>query len=155
MIKYGYNSFTFTLLETVNFPNGITPKEEAKYLEEREQKYLDEIKPEYNLLKTAGSNKGFIMSREARNKISVAKRGKPSHRKGATISAISRELSSKNSAMSKKVYVYSSDKNLMNTYTSITSCAEATGISRFRIARNIDTMRLLENQYFTSVIVFT
>ena len=42
---------------------------------EREQYYLDRLKPEYNILKYAGSCLGRLQSKEARQKISESKKG--------------------------------------------------------------------------------
>ena len=41
---------------------------------EREQYYLDLLKPKYNILKTAGSSLGYPHSEEAKKKISEAKK---------------------------------------------------------------------------------
>ena len=51
--KYGIGNFTFTVLEE------CAPVKEV--LLAREQHYLDTLKPEYNVLPTAGSNLGFKM----------------------------------------------------------------------------------------------
>jgi len=150
MLKYGYKSFTFTVLELVAFAEGLTPEEKAKILEKCEQKHLDELKPEYNLLTTAGSNAGFKMSDEARAKISAANKGKVSHRKGKVMPTETRERMRASSVMSKKVYMYARDNTLVGTYASISDCANASGVSRHRIGRHLDTMKVLDNYYFTS-----
>jgi hypothetical protein len=52
-------------LEYIDVSN--LPKEEArKLILEREQYYLDLLKPEYNILKVAGSSLGFKHSEESR-----------------------------------------------------------------------------------------
>jgi hypothetical protein len=150
MLKHGYKSFTFTILELVVFTEGLIPEEKAKVLEACEQKHLDALKPEYNILTKAGSNAGFKMSDEARAKISAAKKGKTSHRKGKILPVETRERMREGSVMAKKVYMYARDNTLVGTYASITDCANASGISRHRIARNLDTMKVLDNYYFTS-----
>lgn len=150
MLKYGYESFTFTILELVAFAEGVTPEEKAKILEKCEQKHLDAIKPKYNLLLTAGSNAGFKMSEEARAKISAANKGKLSHRKGKTMSDETRELMRVSSAMSKKVFMYNENLVLIGTFTSISDCAKACGVSRHRIGRGLDTMKILDHYIFTS-----
>jgi group I intron endonuclease len=50
LIKYGYSNFTLEILEYCNRSDAII----------REQYYLDLCKPEYNLLKVAGSRLGYI-----------------------------------------------------------------------------------------------
>ena len=65
LLKYGYSSFRFEILEYC---------EPEKCLE-REQYYLDLLKPEYNILKKAGSSLGFKHSEETVIKISTASKG--------------------------------------------------------------------------------
>ena len=49
LLKYGYSAFTLEILEYCNI----------KILIEREQYYLNLLKPEYNILTIAGSSVGF------------------------------------------------------------------------------------------------
>lgn len=56
--KYGYNNFEFIILENC---------EEGKLLE-REQYYLDNLKPEYNICKIAGNCLGITHSEETKQK---------------------------------------------------------------------------------------
>jgi group I intron endonuclease len=49
LLKYGYSNFSLEIIEYCD-PN---------ILIEREQYYIDQLKPEYNILKTAGSSAGF------------------------------------------------------------------------------------------------
>ena len=64
--KYGYSNFSLEILEYCEIP----------LLFEREQYYLDILNPAYNILKIAGSSKGFKQSLETKLKISNALRGK-------------------------------------------------------------------------------
>ncbi len=63
--KYG-NIFKFEIIEYCNKEN----------LTEREQYWMDALKPEYNLLPTAGNNSGFKHSDETKIKMSIAHKGK-------------------------------------------------------------------------------
>lgn len=81
LLKYGYINFTLEILEVVNV-DGLTSTEARSILLDKEQYYIDLLEPEYNILKKAGSNLGIKMSSETRAKMSKAKLGKPSHRKG-------------------------------------------------------------------------
>lgn len=54
LVKYGYSEFTLVIIEYCEPENCI----------EREQYYIDTLKPEYNILHFAGSNKGFKHSEE-------------------------------------------------------------------------------------------
>ncbi len=63
--KYGENSFEFKILEECS--NDV--------ILEREQYYLDLMKPEYNKCLFAGNSKGRPCSNETREKISKANKG--------------------------------------------------------------------------------
>lgn len=52
LIKYGYSNFSLEIIEYCD----------RKDILVREQYYLDLCKPEYNILKVAGSNLGYIHS---------------------------------------------------------------------------------------------
>jgi len=62
LIKYGYYNFQLEILEYCEPSNCI----------DREQYYIDLLKPEYNILKTAGSKLGSKHSVETKNKISLS-----------------------------------------------------------------------------------
>lgn len=59
------NNFSLTILEYCNKSDLLV----------REQYYLNKLKPEYNILKIAGSSKGFNHSEETKAKISKALKG--------------------------------------------------------------------------------
>ena len=63
--KYGYSLFSLEVLEYCD-PSNIL---------KREQYYLDLIKPQYNILKTAGSFVGFKHTEETKNKLAVLFKG--------------------------------------------------------------------------------
>ena len=65
LLKYGYSIFTIEILEYCD------PKDLIK----REQYYIDLLKPEYNILKIAGSRLGSIHTIESRAKMSSSKAG--------------------------------------------------------------------------------
>jgi group I intron endonuclease len=65
LLKYGFSKFTFEILEYCNIED----------LLKREQYYLDLLKPEYNLCKTADSPIGRIVSEETRAKLRIANTG--------------------------------------------------------------------------------
>jgi group I intron endonuclease len=118
LLKYGYLNFTLEILEVVNV-EGLTSAEARVLLLEREQHYIDLLDPEYNILRTAGSNLGAKMSSETKAKISAAKLGKPSHRKGLkgleAFTAESLQKMSENSGMKKSIYVYNSAHVLLSS----------------------------------------
>jgi group I intron endonuclease len=65
LFKHGYSNFSLTILEYC---------EPDKCLE-RENLYLNLLKPEYNILLTAGSRLGYKYSDESRKKMSDSKIG--------------------------------------------------------------------------------
>jgi hypothetical protein len=65
--KYGEDALKFTVLEIV---------EKLKDVLTAEQKYIDELKPEYNASPTAGNNYGLKHTETTRQKMSKAHKGK-------------------------------------------------------------------------------
>ena len=59
LFKYGYSNFSLEILEYCDIAENI----------KREQYYIDKLNPEYNILKTAGSNLGYRHTEEAIAKI--------------------------------------------------------------------------------------
>ena len=63
--KYGKDNFLFEIIEEV---------EDCNQLIEREQHYIDILKPEYNIRLLASSNLGIKASSETKEKLSIARR---------------------------------------------------------------------------------
>lgn len=61
--KYGITNFVFEVIE------------ECENVLEREQFYIDNFKPNYNICVTAGSNKGIKFTEEHKEKIGLANKG--------------------------------------------------------------------------------
>ena len=68
--KYGKDSFIFEVIENLEITDNI--KED---LLEREQFWIDNLKPEYNILPVAGSNLGYHHTEETKQKISNSTKG--------------------------------------------------------------------------------
>jgi hypothetical protein len=156
LLKYGYTNFTLEILEVLNVDELTTMKARTTLLD-KEQYYIDLLKPEYNILKKAGSNLGTKMSSETKAKMSEAKLGKPSHRKGLkgleAFTLESLQKMSDNSGMKKSVYVYSSAHVLLfPPFFSVKSCASSLEISRYKISRALDKDILVEKYIFASNI---
>ncbi len=66
LIKYGYSNFELEILEYCGVPE----------LLKREQHYIDNLSPIYNIAKIAGNTLGVIKSKEQRDNISKARKGK-------------------------------------------------------------------------------
>jgi len=65
LLKHGYNNFSLDILEYCSSDKLLI----------REQYYLDLLKPEYNICKTAGSTLGFKHSEVTKAKLSVYNKG--------------------------------------------------------------------------------
>lgn len=64
--KYGESAFAFEVLEECKI----------QYLVEREQWWMDVVRPDYNLVPRAGSNLGMNHTEEARHRMSEATKGR-------------------------------------------------------------------------------
>lgn len=92
-VKYGARAFAFEIVERVD---------DSTMLLQREQHWIDTLRPAFNACKTAGSQLGMTHSLAAREKMSSAQRGKnktPEHQaainaalKGRSLSAGCRSL---------------------------------------------------------------
>ena len=156
LLKYGYSNFTLEILETINIAN-LSFEEAKVLLLDREQYYIDLLNPKYNILKSAGSNLGMVLSPETREKMSRAKLGISSHRKGKkgleAFSVESMKKMSENSGMSKCIYVYSLDHVLLfPPYSSIKDCASSLNISRYRIGRALDKEKIVDKFLFSTTL---
>ena len=66
LLRYGYAAFRLEILEYCTLEELI----------EREQFYIDKCKPEYNILKVAGSSFGFRHSEASRELMSQLTKGR-------------------------------------------------------------------------------
>lgn len=74
--KYGVENFSFELLEEQYFPEYFTTKSKISYLENREQFFVDELNPEYNLRIVVFSNRGMELSEERKHVLRTMNIGK-------------------------------------------------------------------------------
>ena len=68
--KHGEQNFLFEIVEEV---------QERENLIETEQFYLEALRPEYNICKTAGSTLGLKFTEEAKQKMSESRKGEKHH----------------------------------------------------------------------------
>jgi hypothetical protein len=72
LLKEGYSGFRLEILEYVP-----TNQENNKnLLLEREQYFFDTLKPEYNILKIAGSSSGYVVSAKTKALLSLSAKGR-------------------------------------------------------------------------------
>ena len=92
--KYTKEAFIFEVLE-------LTTKDK---LLNREQFYMDTMKPEYNKAPTAGSPRGFRVSEETKRKLSISHKGLNTWMKGRKLSLETRQKLSLANKGRKKSY---------------------------------------------------
>lgn len=129
ILKHGIHNFTLTILV-----RDLVTKEE---LINAESRAMLKYQPTYNLLKVAYSSLGHKLSPETKQKMSAAKLGIVSNSKGIGRTDVSRELIKINNAKSVKVACFTRDGKLYEHFGSFSDASKVTGISRFRIARNL------------------
>lgn len=117
LLKYGYSKFSLEILEYCD----------PSILIEREQYYLDVLKPQYNVLKVAGSSKGRKQTESAKLKISKSKTGvKP---KPETLKSLREHLSILNKSKAFKVEVNNVITKETIVYDSLPLAAASLGCS--------------------------
>lgn len=152
IMRYKPENFSLVILELIDLKKADTAEDNKLKILSREQFYLDLLNPEYNINLIAGSNLGRVYSDEVRSKMSKAKKGLSSHRKGKTHLAESRALMVMNNTMKKMVHTYDADGKFLKSYPSILAAQAATGIPRKRIQKSaIQTPAILlkENIIFS------
>lgn len=117
----------------------------------KEQYFINEIKPKYNINQKAGNNLGRIYSEEVRRKMSLAKIGKPSNKKGAILSLESRALFREKSGMAVSVTMLNKNNEILDKFKSIQIASEVTGISRNRISKCARGLRKKNNRKRESI----
>jgi group I intron endonuclease len=164
LLKYGFQNFKLEILEYC--VEGVNPVE-------REQYFLDLLKPEYNILNKAGSLLGFKhkaetleffknerkVSDSTKENLSKAAMGRilsPEHRKklseqkeGIKLSNITRAKISKAAVILRGVTVSVKDikTSVTTEYASLTEAAMALGVSRTAVRKSVDLGRLIRNRY--------
>lgn len=118
LLKYGYSNFKLEILEYCDMEN----------LREREQYYFDLLKPEYNVLKIAGSLLGFKHSEESLLKLR-------SH------------LSDLNRKKGHKIEVIDIESNTSTIFESIRGAAIKLGSHHNSLRRCMKNNRLFNNKY--------
>jgi group I intron endonuclease len=136
LLKYGYSQFSLEILEFCV----------ESVIIEREQHYINLLKPEYNTLKIAGSTWGYLHSDEARAKIAAAYKGEGNPMYGKkrihseeTRSKISISKKGKpkvlgaSALLAKRILVLDLETNISTEYDSRKSASKALNIpvSRF------------------------
>lgn len=132
LLKYGYSNFSLDILEYCDFSNLI----------KREQYYIDLLKPEYNILKAAGSMLGFKHDEKTIQHMSAIKLGRS--RSEAAKLAIA-----KSSEKSQSVIVTNNNTGDEIECTSIRKAAKYTGLHHSYLAKVIKINNIYIGKNFT------
>lgn len=131
LLKHGFSNFTLEILEYCDKDNVL----------EREQYYLDLIKPQYNIVEKAGSTLGykhtpeslqkmrdFVLSDEVRNR---------------------KALSTVNATESRKVsiIVENIETKEKTEYASLTDAGKALGVTKGSVSQALLNKRLIKKTY--------
>ena len=140
--KYGKDSFIFEVIENLEITDNI--KED---LLEREQFWIDNLRPEYNILLVAGSNLGYHHTEETKQKISNSTKGvkkSESHAKHIREGQKGRVLSEEHKAKLSQAAKHrksQSHHSIINidgvVYNSIKEASERTGVKYNTIQKRI------------------
>lgn len=132
ILKNGYSNFKLDILEYCN-------KED---LLKREQYYIDQLKPGYNILNSAGSSLGLKHTEETRKKMSKSALGRTFTKE--TLAKISKSLIGKRGQVVELI-----DKNTGNVleYVSINQAAKAFNVGSEKVRRCILNKTMLFDQY--------
>lgn len=135
LIKYGYGNFRFEILEYCD-------KKETFI---REQYFLDLLKPEYNILKLAGSPLGYKHTDEAKAKLRGAKNFSPEHALKLKI-----HIDKLNSEHSIAINVLDTENNTTVEYASIRLTCRELNCADVTVKKYIGSNKLFRNRYIIS-----
>ena len=168
LLKYGYSGFSLHILEFCLKSNAIN----------REQYFIDLLKPEYNILKKAGSSLGYrhtektlkllkenrIINEDTKKKLSIAASKRTlteQERKKISVSRIGKKMlldtRNKISESTTKlrgvaVRVVNKESGETQEYTTLTKTAEALKVSRTAISKCLLLGKPLKNKWDISYI---
>lgn len=132
LLKYGYHKFKLDILEFC-IPS---------ILVEREQYYLDKFKPEYNILKVAGSLKGYKHSKTSIELIRATKLGRKRTDSAKLIIAES-------SKQAQGVIVINNNTGVSTEFTSIRKAAKFINIHYSYVAKCIKINNIYKGKLYT------
>lgn len=134
LIKYGYSSFKLDILEYCEISTLIS----------REQYYIDNLRPEYNILKKAGSLTGFKHSKLSIERIRASKLGLKRTEEEKFKTAI-------NSAQALPVIVIDNNNYNITEFTSIRKASEFIGIHFTYLARSLNKKKFYRGKGFFAI----
>lgn len=131
LLKYGFSSFSLEILEYCAISNCL----------EREQYYLDKLKPSYNIVETAGSTLGYKHTQESLAKMRDFVLSEEIRAKKA--------LATANATASRRISILVEDTqtNEKSEYNSLTEAGKALGVSKAAVSQALLNSRLLFRRY--------
>lgn len=132
LLKYGFSGFSLEILEYC---------ERKETLLEREQYYMDNLKPEYNIVERAGSTLGYKHTEESLEKM-----------RNFVLSEevlAKKRLATANATASRRISILVEDieTNEKSEYASLTEAGEALGVSRAAMSQALLNNRLIKKRY--------
>lgn len=161
LLHYGHSAFSLTIIENINVTN--LPKNQIKDLIiKREQYYIDLIKPEYNILKIAGSLLGFKQSPDTilkfKNRInannSMFSKSHSDETKLKMSQMKNGKLRSEETKLkigltnSRKVFIFTNEKIKIKDFNNYSEAAEYLNCSIRTISRYIDKNKLYNKKFY-------
>jgi hypothetical protein len=131
LLKYGFSNFSLEILEFC----------EIEELLKREQYYLDNLKPQYNIVETAGSTLGYKHTEESIEKmINFVLSDEVLARK---------RLATANATASRRISIIVEDieTNEKSEYISLVEAGEALGVSKAAVSQALLNNRLVKKRY--------
>lgn len=152
LLKYGYSAFSLSILEFVPIKD-LSLEETRQLILSFEQKFINSLEPEFNILKVAGSLLGYKHTQESLTKISFNRLGKTHSIE--TVNKMKIALKGENNPMSKSVFIYSFDLETKNItlHESFNTCIDAAkyfDCSTRTLRRYLDKDKLYKNQWILS-----
>jgi group I intron endonuclease len=172
--KYGKQNFSFNILEWYEYDNELSKEDNGLLLIILEQKYLDLLKPNYNINPTAGkSRRGAKHTEESKELIRLANLNDNNPFYGKTHSdeykeQLRKRMSGTNNPIAGKlvtefvkqaikdtfnlpVYLYDSDtKNLLNVYSSRKDFIKEHKVSSKTVVKYIKSGEIWRNKFIIS-----
>lgn len=137
LLKNGYKSFNLEVIEYCDKTDLI----------EKEQYYIDLLKPKYNILNLAGSSLGFKHKEETRKLISINNTKEKHPFFGKNHNEKSIRLMSINSSKAKPVTVINTKTNEKSMYNSNVSASKFLGVSEWTVRKCKNNNKLYKNIY--------
>ena len=167
LLKYGYSNFNLEILEYCEKKDSLL----------REQFYFDLLKPDYNILKIAGSSIGFKhsektldmfrnkgkASEETRKNLSLSAKGRvltEADKKKISISSLGKKLSAETRAkisatvstlIGVSVIVKNITTNSEIEYSTLTEAAKAIGVSRTAVKKAVVSNNIFKQRYYIAL----